>query len=175
MYQNVRLAVLLVVVEQRQRAPHCSRYDGTCSREKSAPRNHRLAHHHQDHADHEHHSEARAWASRLTADEHVSCIKSLVATLWSDHYEAADSWAEALRSWVEAECEQERKEREQRAQEDRERCQRLDNLKGTVTVSGQSITPSKGDIEQAVEAIDVADVVRKYASRGSYIKIQFIN
>lgn len=57
MYQNVRLAVLLVVVEQRQRAPHCSRYDGTCSREKSAPRNHRLAHHHQDHADHEHHSE----------------------------------------------------------------------------------------------------------------------
>ena len=117
-----------------------------------------------DNVDDDLREESRVWADRLTTDEHVSCIKSLVATLWPDHYETADSWAEALRSWVEAEREQERKEREQRAQEDRERRQRLDNLKGTVTVSGQSITPSKGDIEQAVEAIDVADVVRKYAS-----------
>ena len=108
--------------------------------------------------------EAQAWAEQLTADEHVSCIKSLVATLWSDGYETADSWAEALRSWVEAEREHERKENERRAQEERECRERIDNLDGDVTPSGQSITPSKGDIEQAVEAIDVAEIVRKYAS-----------
>lgn len=43
-------------------------------------------------------NESRAWAERLTADDHVSSIKSLVAALWPDEYTTAASWAEALRS-----------------------------------------------------------------------------
>jgi hypothetical protein len=108
--------------------------------------------------------EAQQWAERLTADEHVSCIKSLVATLWPDEYEAADSWAEALRSWVGTEREYERRRKEKRAQEGRQRRERLEDLDGAVTTTGQTVTPSKGDIGDAVEAIDVGEVVRKYAS-----------
>lgn len=107
--------------------------------------------------------ESRVWAESLTADEHVSCIRSLVVTLWPDEYEAADSWAEALRSWVRAEREREREQREQRREEERKRRERLENFDGTVTATGQTLTPSKADIKAAIESIDVGEIVRKYA------------
>lgn len=68
------------------------------------------------------------------------------------------------RAWVEDEREREREIREQRKRDERERRERLDNFGEDVSITGQSITSSKGDVEQAVESIDVGEIIRQHAA-----------
>ena len=111
--------------------------------------------------DEDHLSEAREWCESFTAVEHTECVESLVATLWPNEYEEHGSWDAALDAWVESQREEERRAEQRRQAAAERREERMEELGG---LEGQPITPFMQDIYDALDEIDTADVVRKYAS-----------
>jgi len=106
--------------------------------------------------------EAVTWASEFTQVEHTDCVASLVATLWPDLYEEHDDWQATLEAWVGAERERERERHQRREKALQRRQERLDDLDGQL--EGRPITPFKTDVYEAVEAVDITEIARHYAS-----------
>lgn len=105
---------------------------------------------------------AVAWAEDLTRAEHTGCVDSLVAELWPELYDSHGEWPAALEAWIEAEREREQERRQQREQALRRREERLEELDGSL--EGRSVSPFKQDIYEAVEAVDITEIAREYAS-----------
>jgi putative DNA primase/helicase len=103
-----------------------------------------------------------AWTTAFTSVEHIDCVASLVATLWPDHVEAHGDWRAALSAWVEAERERDRGRQQRREAALQRRQERREELDGSL--AGRPITPFKRDVYEAVEAVDIAEVARQYAS-----------
>jgi hypothetical protein len=106
--------------------------------------------------------QAVSWADDLTRVEHTDCVDSLVGTLWPDLYAGHDGWRATLEAWIEAERERERERLRQREAALQRRDDRLAGLDGTL--EGRPITPFKNDVYEAVEAVDIDEIARHYAS-----------
>ncbi|WP_226023657.1 hypothetical protein [Halomicrobium salinisoli] len=106
--------------------------------------------------------QAVAWAQEFTQIEHADCVESLVATLWSDEYEAHGGWQVALDAWVDAERQREQERRQRREKALQQRRERVADRDGSL--ERQSITPFKQDVYEAVEQVAVAEIARHYAS-----------
>lgn len=92
------------------------------------------------------------WAERFTAD-HTDAVASIVATLWPDYADDADTWRDALAGWLDAKREEQReKERVRtRRQERRER-------RGT-GLGDLKTTTNLDDVLDAIDRIDPEEVV----------------
>jgi hypothetical protein len=101
-------------------------------------------------------TEAERWADELTTSDFADGVDSLVAALWPDEHAGADSWHDALQSWLDADDERasNRDERQKEARERRrERGRAIEDVETTREIA---------DVYEAVEAIDVRDVAREY-------------
>jgi putative DNA primase/helicase len=108
-------------------------------------------------------SEATAWAESLTAPTHTGSVVSLVAHLWPDYSERCDGWRDALDAWVADERRAEAREEQRRQAERERREERREELAGRVADADATVTPFLQDVYDALDAVDVADVVEHHA------------
>jgi hypothetical protein len=122
---------------------------------------------------------ARSWAAGLTRtfDGMSECTDTLVKRLWSDAYDDADDWRDALRSWVAAERDREDKEQKARQRARQRRRERKEQMGGGT--EGAPVTPFREDVYDALDDISVRDVIKRHAcdawdtGRDSNSKIEF--
>lgn len=102
------------------------------------------------------------WADGFTGN-HTDAVGRIVAALWPDYSDDAETWEEALRTWLD-EKQAEAEERERRRKENaKERRERVEDL-GT-SLTGQSITPHIQDVFDAVDAVDIRQLVRRHCKK----------
>ncbi len=101
--------------------------------------------------------EVRTWANAVTSVEHTSRVGSVVASLWPNYIENADSWKEALQTWVEDKREQE-KYRQKRWHEAEEHRQELSE-----SLDGLQLTTDRSLVEAAIENIDIRELSKQVA------------
>lgn len=117
------------------------------------------------------------WAAQLTSTDHRDRVASLVEHLWPEEYEEHENWQDALDAWVQEEREVEEKEEEARQRARERRRERKEEI-GT-GLEGTPITPFIGDVYDALNQIDTADVVKNHAcsawdtGRDSNSKVEF--
>jgi hypothetical protein len=101
--------------------------------------------------------EVRSWSDAVTSVEYTSRITSVIASLWPNYIEDANSWQEALRVWVEDKREQKRR-REQRRLEAEKRRQDLSK-----SLEDAQLTTDRSLVDAAIERIDVRELAKEVA------------
>lgn len=123
-----------------------------------------------DHVDDELVDTVEAWGEEFTDTAHGEQIGAVVSTLW-DEYDETD-WKTVLDAWLEDVRERERerqRERERREERQRERRKELaanmdDDEDIDDIIAHQNVTPAKQDVFDAIDMIDVRDVIREHAT-----------
>lgn len=95
-------------------------------------------------------TETRAWADTFTAD-HTDAFGAVVATLWPEYYDAADTPTAALAAWLEDHREQDA------ATQDRER----QEIPADEIPDDLETTDDLDIVTSAIEAVPVDDLVRR--------------
>jgi putative DNA primase/helicase len=109
------------------------------------------------------------WTREFTDETHATAIDEIIAALWPDYSEEHEDWQVALGSWIadeEAnEAKQRRRERQAAEKRARRAADRDDGLPAfTDAIASNAeigIATSFGDIEAAIEEIDVREVVQE--------------
>ena len=96
--------------------------------------------------------ETRAWVDGFTGD-HRGAVDAIVATLWPEYYEDADTWDAALAAWLEdqQEADQEHSERERK------------RIPADEIPDDLETTDDLNVIKSKIEGIDVREVARSLA------------
>lgn len=124
-------------------------------------------------------AETAVECDRLTSPDHPDAVESLVATLWSEGHGEHGGWKATLDAWVAGERARERNQLHQRALDEKrqrerlaERRQELAERRGVdpseiapdEALAGMTVTTIRQDVFDAVDRIDVSEIIRDFAS-----------
>lgn len=114
-------------------------------------------------------SEVEAWGEAFTDDTHQTALDEIVTTLW-DEYDG-DGWQAILNAWLDDVEARERERIHARARREKRQRERRTELADAMDddadiddiIAHQNVTPAKQDVFDALDRIDVRDVIRRYA------------
>ena len=115
-------------------------------------------------------TEIAEWCDEFTDEAFASdmTVSPLIQTLWSDYFETigVETWQDALDAWVTNERRRELREQAERERAAERREERLEEIGDRLdrAPAGVSITPFRQDVFDALDQVDVGEVVRDYAS-----------
>lgn len=110
--------------------------------------------------------DATEWASRHTSVENEETVDSLVAALWSDYYDEAPDWIEALQAWLSDAKKSETSHIERNVPQTK---QLEDTARSTVVDNeeyypGFPVTDDLQDVYDASGAVSVEEIAEEHAS-----------